>query len=58
MNFGIGCSVWLVDSWVCRLLIDARHSVGLPLAFLLELHGWYVIPWRILPVGHLSKSSG
>ncbi|KAH8894143.1 alkaline phytoceramidase [Thozetella sp. PMI_491] len=42
-NFVFGYFVWLIDAWTCRLLIDARHSIGLPLAFILELHGWWHI---------------
>lgn len=43
VSFGLGYIVWLLDDWVCGMLIDLRHSVGLPWAFLLELHGWYVL---------------
>lgn len=39
--FLFGYFAWLVDSYVCGALTDARRSVGLPWAFLLELHGWY-----------------
>lgn len=35
--------IWLVDHWACSLLIDARHFIGVPFAFLLEFHGWYVL---------------
>lgn len=42
VNFLFGYFVWLIDRWVCNLLTDAKHFVGLPVAFLLELHGWYV----------------
>ncbi|GAO17317.1 hypothetical protein UVI_02044750 [Ustilaginoidea virens] len=40
-SFGLGYLFWLVDSWTCWLLTDMRHAVGLPWAFLLELHGWW-----------------
>lgn len=40
--FGLGYTVWLIDNWACGSLIKIRHAVGLPLAFLTELHGWYV----------------
>ncbi|PWY78993.1 arylsulfatase [Aspergillus eucalypticola CBS 122712] len=40
-SFIFGYLVWLVDEWVCQSLIGARHAVGLPVAFLLELHGWW-----------------
>ncbi|KAL7930228.1 ceramidase [Trichoderma chlorosporum] len=42
-NFGFGYFVWLIDRWVCNLLTETKHFVGLPLAFLLELHGWWHI---------------
>lgn len=41
--FGFGYFVWLIDVWACGVLIKFRHVVGLPFAFLTELHGWYVI---------------
>lgn len=31
--------VWLIEEWACGSLTSTRHSVGVPLAFLLELHG-------------------
>ncbi|OAA39444.1 Ceramidase [Metarhizium rileyi] len=40
VSFGFGFFVWLIDEWACGMLSGARHSVGLPVAFLLELHGW------------------
>ncbi|KAM0563074.1 hypothetical protein ACHAPJ_001920 [Fusarium lateritium] len=43
-SFGLGYIVWLIDEFACRYLTSARHVVGLPVAFLLELHGW----WHIL----------
>ncbi|KAM5343834.1 hypothetical protein ACJ41O_012371 [Fusarium nematophilum] len=43
-SFGLGYVVWLIDDWACAQLIDARRAVGLPFAFLLELHGW----WHVL----------
>jgi hypothetical protein len=42
-SFLFGYFMWLIDRFVCGALIDARRTVGLPLAFLLELHGWYVL---------------
>ncbi|KAJ5455713.1 uncharacterized protein N7458_003977 [Penicillium daleae] len=42
--FGLGYFVWLIDDWACGFLIKTRHAVGLPLAFLTELHGW----WHVL----------
>ncbi|KAF5021131.1 hypothetical protein F66182_6831 [Fusarium sp. NRRL 66182] len=43
-SFGFGYTVWLIDDLACRYLTNARHAVGLPLAFFLELHGW----WHVL----------
>ncbi|KAH7309736.1 ceramidase [Stachybotrys elegans] len=42
--FILGYIVWLIDDWACRHLTDMRKVVGIPLAFLLELHGW----WHVL----------
>ncbi|KAF7716557.1 Uncharacterized protein PECH_004358 [Penicillium ucsense] len=42
--FAFGFFVWLIDGLACGLLKDTRHAIGLPLAFLTELHGW----WHIL----------
>lgn len=36
--------LWLIDLELCFPLRDIRNMVGLPWAFLLELHGW----WHIL----------
>lgn len=36
-----GYILWLIDRWVCDVLIKVRGIVGFPLAFLFELHGWY-----------------
>lgn len=41
VNFAFGYFVWLLDGWLCSLLTSMKHSAGLPLAFFLELHGWY-----------------
>ncbi|THC91710.1 hypothetical protein EYZ11_008813 [Aspergillus tanneri] len=41
LSFVFGYFVWLIDQWACQTLANIRHSVGLPLAFLLELHGWW-----------------
>ncbi|GIJ87026.1 hypothetical protein Asppvi_005928 [Aspergillus pseudoviridinutans] len=40
-SFVFGYMVWLIDEWACNPLIRIRHSVGLPLAFVFELHGWH-----------------
>lgn len=39
--FEFGFLVWLVDGWICGWLRSSRAAVGLPWAFLFELHGWY-----------------
>ncbi|KLJ05398.1 hypothetical protein EMPG_11116 [Blastomyces silverae] len=36
--------LWLVDVFACPSLRSVRHAIGLPLAWLFELHGW----WHIL----------
>ncbi|KAJ5535775.1 hypothetical protein N7513_008961 [Penicillium frequentans] len=41
--FHLGYLVWLVDSWVCEWLRTTRAAIGLPWAWLLELHGWWHI---------------
>lgn len=41
--FYLGFSLWLVDRCACRFLRSMREIVGLPWAFMLELHGWYVL---------------
>ncbi|RHZ53931.1 uncharacterized protein CDV56_107416 [Aspergillus thermomutatus] len=41
--FNLGYWLWLVDGWVCSYLKSMRETVGLPWAFLLELHGWWHI---------------
>lgn len=40
-SFIFGYLVWLIDEWACRVLTKTRQAVGLPLAFLFELHGWW-----------------
>ncbi|KAI1913445.1 hypothetical protein LOZ53_003409 [Ophidiomyces ophidiicola] len=39
-----GYALWLIDVFACPYLRAIRQSVGLPLAWLFELHGW----WHIL----------
>ncbi|KAE8423340.1 ceramidase [Aspergillus pseudocaelatus] len=41
--FNLGFYLWLIDGWVCGFLRSTRAKIGLPLAFLLELHGWWHI---------------
>ncbi|PLB54693.1 alkaline phytoceramidase [Aspergillus steynii IBT 23096] len=40
-SFVFGYIVWLIDDWACQYLTSTRHFIGLPWAFLLELHGWW-----------------
>ncbi|KAK1240320.1 hypothetical protein MKX08_007762 [Trichoderma sp. CBMAI-0020] len=42
-NFAFGYFVWLLDGFLCSTLTSMKHSAGLPLAFFLELHGWWHI---------------
>ncbi|KAJ5750669.1 alkaline phytoceramidase [Penicillium manginii] len=39
--FGFGYFVWLIDEFGCGILTGAKQTVGLPLAFLFEFHGWW-----------------
>ncbi|KAL3481745.1 alkaline ceramidase family protein [Aspergillus californicus] len=41
--FNVGFYLWLIDNWACAYLTKARAAIGLPLGFLLELHGWWHI---------------
>ncbi|EAW08501.1 ceramidase [Aspergillus clavatus NRRL 1] len=41
--FNLGYWLWLIDRWACGFLRDAREAIGLPWAFVLELHGWWHI---------------
>ncbi|KAL5362645.1 ceramidase [Aspergillus floccosus] len=41
--FNLGYWLWLVDHWACGFLTKAREAIGLPWAFVLELHGWWHI---------------
>ncbi|PGH06786.1 hypothetical protein AJ79_06427 [Helicocarpus griseus UAMH5409] len=36
--------LWLIDVFACPSLRAVRHAIGLPFAWLFELHGW----WHIL----------
>ena len=42
--FLAGFGVWVLDSAYCGALRETRETLGMPVAFLLELHGW----WHIL----------
>ncbi|KAI5283738.1 hypothetical protein KEM54_001896 [Ascosphaera aggregata] len=37
----VACISWILDTIVCGALRDARAYVGVPWAWLLELHGWW-----------------
>ncbi|KAJ5359640.1 ceramidase [Penicillium cataractarum] len=43
VRFGAGYAVWIIDRLACGFLRDSRRAIGLPLAFVLELHGWWHI---------------
>ncbi|EAS29957.2 dihydroceramidase [Coccidioides immitis RS] len=40
----VAYGLWLIDVFACQHLRALRHAIGLPLAWLFELHGW----WHIL----------
>jgi len=44
LSFATGYALWLIDEFACQYLIQARHAIDLPFAFLLEFHGW----WHVL----------
>ncbi|KIX09080.1 uncharacterized protein Z518_00158 [Rhinocladiella mackenziei CBS 650.93] len=44
LSFLAGFIVWLIDGAYCEVLRGTRGFMGIPLGFLLELHGW----WHIL----------
>ena len=37
---GTGFGLWVVDNRLCAPLRVAREAIGLPWAWVLELHGW------------------
>ncbi|KAL4784278.1 ceramidase [Aspergillus varians] len=41
--FSLGFYIWLLDTWLCGFLRQARNTIGFPWAFILELHGWWHI---------------
>ncbi|KAF7585710.1 hypothetical protein BBP40_010247 [Aspergillus hancockii] len=41
--FNLGFYLWLIDGWACGFLRQTRQAIGLPWAWLLELHGWWHI---------------
>lgn len=42
--FVSGYAIWNLDNAFCGLLTETRRYIGMPWAFVLELHGW----WHIL----------
>ena len=41
--FNAGFYIWVIERWTCEYLQSARKAVGLPWAWLLELHGYWHI---------------
>ncbi|KAH8430653.1 ceramidase [Aspergillus melleus] len=41
--FNLGFYIWLVDNKICGILKTWKAKIGLPWAFVLELHGWWHI---------------
>lgn len=41
--FLFGYSLWLIDNFACGSLVAVRNIVGMPVGFLFEFHGWYVV---------------
>ena len=40
-SFGLGWVLWNIDQLACPTLTAMKRWVGMPLSFLLELHGWW-----------------
>jgi dihydroceramidase len=38
-----GYVIWNIDNITCSWLTQAKRTIGMPLSFLLELHGWWHI---------------
>jgi dihydroceramidase len=38
-----GYVIWNIDNFTCSWLTEAKRKIGMPLSFLLELHGWWHI---------------
>ena len=38
-----GYVIWNIDNITCSWLTEAKRKIGMPLSFLLELHGWWHI---------------
>ncbi|KAL3458738.1 ceramidase [Aspergillus heterothallicus] len=62
--FNLGYWLWILDQWACGFLTKTREAIGLPWAFILELHGWWHICTGIgayifiAVVDHLVSLSG
>lgn len=41
--FVSGFAIWNIDNAICSILTTAKHSIGMPWSFILELHGWWHI---------------
>ncbi|KFY13363.1 hypothetical protein V492_03316 [Pseudogymnoascus sp. VKM F-4246] len=41
--FVSGYIIWNIDNFTCSWLTEAKRNIGMPLSFLLELHGWWHI---------------
>lgn len=44
ISFGLGFLLWVIDGFACGYLTQIKRAIGMPWAFVLELHGW----WHIL----------
>ncbi len=44
ISFVFGYFLWLTDRFACGFLTQTKRAMGMPWAFILELHGW----WHIL----------
>ncbi len=44
ISFGLGFLLWVIDGFACSYLTQMKRAIGMPWAFVLELHGW----WHIL----------
>jgi len=41
--FVSGFAIWNVDNILCSSITATKRAIGMPLSFLLELHGWWHI---------------
>lgn len=54
-TFVAGFALWLVDDGACGWLTRMREWTGMPVGFVLELHGWWV---PLLPFWFLGGERG